>query len=47
MAQGEAQLIRNMYKNGLTLDQIMAISGKGEAAVRDILAGREPVVEAV
>jgi lambda repressor-like predicted transcriptional regulator len=47
MAQGMAQIILNMHKNGFSLDQIVLASGKSPQDVEDILAGRELVVETV
>lgn len=43
-AEGEAGIIINMYKNGLTAEQIASVTNKDLEDVKAIIEGKEPVL---
>ena len=44
IAIGEATIITNLYKNGLTVEQISKIVDKGIDEVKAVIGGKEPVL---
>ena len=44
IAIGEAKIIMNMYNNGLTAEQMAAVTDKDIKDVEAIIEGKEPVL---